>query len=55
MAEAIMCLWLCAKKGRSYSVSVSRMTEIIKIMCAKDGRRYEVSVSRMTEAGKIMC
>ena len=50
-----MCLWLCVKEGRSYGVSLSRMTEVIKIMCAKVGRRYEVSVSRMTEAGKIMC
>jgi hypothetical protein len=36
-------------------VSLSRMTEVIKIVCAKDDRRYEVSVSRMTEPRKIMC
>ena len=55
MAKAMMCMWLCAKEGRSYGVSISRMTEVIKIMCAKVGRRYEVSVSRMTEARKNIC
>ena len=55
MATAMMCLWLCAKQGRSYGVSMSRMTEVIKIMYAKDGRCHEVSASRLTEPRKIMC
>jgi hypothetical protein len=55
MATAIMCLWLCVKQGRSYGVSMSRMTEVIKIMYAKDGRCHEVSASRTTEPRKIMC
>ena len=55
MATAMMCLWLCVKQGRSYGVSMSRMTEVIKIMYAKDGRCHEVSASRTTEPRKIMC
>ena len=55
MAKAMMCLWLCVKQGRSYGVSMSRMTEVLKIMYSKDGRCHEVSASRMIEARRIMC